>query len=142
MKKLISILCLLGLFSACFGFQLFKKKVEPVLILSDKNPYETSDISEAQNRANVFKINKRIYFTFHTEDGFKSDYVKYQIVRQDDNAYTGGYTRIMNITKRLSDKYTFSDYFTLSRCGRYYIQIFDITNLNHWLKISSFMVVE
>ncbi len=141
MKKLISIFFLTGIFSACFGFNLFKNKIEPVLILSDKNPLEVSDVEKAQQKANVFKINERIYFTFHIEDGFKSDYVKYQIVRQDDNAHTGGYARIMNVTKRLDDKYTFSDYFVLSRGGRYYIQIFDITNLNQWLKISSFMVV-
>ena len=49
----------------------------------------------------VFGINKRIYFLIYTPEGFKSDYIKYQIVKQDDNAHVGGYSRVRNITRRV-----------------------------------------
>ena len=90
---------------------------------------------------NIFRAGDRIYFKVYSKKGFKSDYIKYQIVFQNENAYDGGFERYRNITKKVSDKNYFSDYFVIYRPGQYYLQIFDITNLQQWLAIAGFKVV-
>ena len=72
----------------------------------------------------------------------RSDYIKYQIVKQDDNAHVAGYTRIRNITCRVKNKNYYSDYFILFEEGKYFLQVFDIQNLHQWLVIGGFRVVE
>ena len=142
-KKLSFILIFIMLFFLtfpCFSWG-FKKKFEPTLIMTQNDPRLGVSYDEKIPVYEVFKTNQRIYFIIHNPNGFKSNFIKYQIVKQDDKAHVGGYTRIRNITKRISDKYQFIDYFTLSQAGKYYLQVFDITNLHHWLAITSFGVV-
>ncbi len=135
MKKFATIAILLLLFSLpVFSWG---RKQKPVLVLSD-NVKELSEFTPK----NVFKTNTRIFFTISNPSGFKSDYIKYQIVKQDDKAHVGGYTRIRNITCRLKDKHSYSDYFLISEKGKYFIQVFDITNLQQWLAIEGFQVIE
>ncbi len=117
------------------------KKTNPVLILSLNNPSELRE-NEIIRESDVFKVNEKIYFSIFNPEGFKSNYIKYQIIKQDDNAHIQGFTRIRNITKRIKDKNFYSDYFIISQSGKYYIQIFDITNLHQWLAIGAFRVVE
>ncbi len=140
MKKIISILVILTLFQA--NAFIFKKKEKPVLILSAKNPLVTENFDEKIAENSVFKINSRIYFLVYLPDGFKSNYIRYQIVKQDDNAHEGGYSRVRAKNVRIKDKHTYSDYFTLSQTGKYYIQIFDIENLHQWRAFGGFRVVE
>ena len=83
-----------------------------------------------------------IYFFIYVPEGFESQYIKYQIVKQDDKAHIGGYTRIFNYLKKVSNKHTYSDYFTLSQAGKYYIQVYNITNLHRWIALGRFNVVE
>ena len=90
----------------------------------------------------VFRVNDKIYFEIINPKGFKSDYIKYQIIKQDDNAHFGGYTRIMNRTVKVKSKNSYCDYFVLSQKGKYFIQVFDIENLHQWLAIGSFLVIE
>jgi hypothetical protein len=47
----------------------------------------------------------------YNPQGFKSDYIKYQVFKQDDKAHIGGYSRIRNITKKLNNKNYYIDYF-------------------------------
>ena len=90
----------------------------------------------------VFKAGNKIYFLAYIPEGFKSDYIKYQIVKQDDNAHVAGYTRIRNITCRIKNKNYYSDYFIIYEPGKYYLQVFDIQNLHQWLVIGGFKIVE
>lgn len=140
MKKFLLILILLSITSPCHAF-FWKKKEKPSLILSSKDPRETISYDEIIISEDVFKLGNRIYFLIYTPDGFKSDFIKYQLVKQDDKAHVGGYTRIRNITKRVSDKNYYIDYFVLSEAGKYILQIFDIENLHHWIAIAYFVVV-
>lgn len=106
---------------------------------------EISAIKDADyeaRSANVFNLNQRIFFNIHMPDGFKSDYVKYQVIKQADEAHLGGFTKIITVTKRLNNKNDFSDYFVLSKCGKYFLQVFDIVDLNKWLSIVEFRVVD
>ena len=118
----------------------WKKKEKPILIITDKNPQGEFGYDEKIINYETFKKNQRIYFLIYNPKGFSSNYIKYQITKQDDKAHIGGYTRIRNITKRLNDKYYFSDYFLLTEAGKYYLQVFDITNLHQWLAIGAFGV--
>ena len=138
---LLLLICALFLSSASsFAFG-FRKKQKPVLIMTQNDPRLGVSYDEKIPTYEVFKTGQRIYFIIHNPKGFESNFIKYQIVKQDDKAHVGGYTRIRNITKRVSDKHQFIDYFTLSEAGKYYLQVFDITNLHHWLAITSFGVV-
>lgn len=142
MKKYLIILlgiCLIQ--SACYAFG-FKKKQKPVLFLSPISPQIELEKSGTIKSFDVFKKDNKIYFLIYTPFGFKSDYIKYQIVKQDDNAHVGGYSRVRNITRRVNDKNTYIDYFVLSESGKYYLQIFDITNLHQWIAIASFKVID
>ncbi len=142
LKFFILILIAVLIFSisnANAGF--LRKKQDAVLILTSNDP----DISKAKIddviAKQYFKVNSKIYFVLYNPEGFKSDYIKYQIVKQNPNAHVGGFQRIRNITSRIKDKSYFKDYFTLSESGKYFIQVFDIENLQHWIAISSFIVV-
>lgn len=138
--------CLIILFFGLFFLNnpafAFKKKEKPVLILSSNSFIGEIDLNERLKEQSVFKTNERIYFYVYNPNGFKSNYIKYQITRQDDNAHVGGYTRIRNIVRRVSDKFNYSDYFMLSQKGKYYIQIFDIENLHQWIVFGAFLVVD
>lgn len=140
MKKIISIFIIFLFFQA--NAALFKKKEKPVMILSAKDLSVHEVGCEETAEDSVFKINSRIYFLVYLPDGFKSSYIRYQIIKQDDNAHEGGYTRVGAKNIRIKDKYTYRDYFTVSQAGKYYLQIFDIENLHQWRAIGGFRVVD
>ena len=138
-KKYLIIILSILLIPSSFAF-FWKKKEQPSLFLSSKDPRITISTDDALKNEDIFQIGKRIYFLIYTPDGFKSDYIKYQIVKQDDKAHVGGYTRMRNITRRVDNKNYYVDYFVLSESGKYIIQVFDIENLHHWLAIGRFLV--
>lgn len=117
------------------------KKGDVFLYLTPFNPQITINNGEKLTTYDIFKVNSRIYFLVYSEDGFKSDYIKYQIIKQDDKVENGGYSRIRNITKRVSNKNFYIDYFVLPEAGKYALQIFDIENVHHWLVFAHFLVV-
>lgn len=137
MRKILLIILVFLLMSPTFAFS-FKKKEKPKLLITSCDPSVEQDIQPVD----VFEVGQRIYFMIYIQEGFKSDYIKYQIVKQDDNAHMGGYTRMRNITRRVRNKNYYSDYFTLSQAGKYYLQVFDIQNLHQWLAIGAFRVVD
>ncbi len=140
MKKIIIVLFLYILVvSPSFAW---KKKENPVLILSNHDPRTETAVDEKLENQSVFPVNSRIYFLIYTKEGFKSDYIKYQIVKQDDKAHMGGFSRIRNITKRVDNKNMYVDYFVISQPGKYFIQVFDIENLHQWLAIGAFIVAD
>lgn len=141
MKKVLILVLAFALCAPCYAF-FWNKKEKPVLFLSPNDPRNETEFDKTLQNHSVFKMNTRIYFLVYVPDGFKSDYVKYQIVKQDDNAHVGGYSRIRNITRRLNNKNYFVDYFVLSESGKYALQIFDITNVHQWLAFGHFLVVE
>lgn len=135
MKILIKLLILFFIvISPCYAWG---KKQKPVIILADS----TQAISKSDFQY-VFKTNSKIYFLISNPKGFKSDYIKYQIVKQDENAHIGGYTRVRNVTCRIKNKNSYADYFVLLEKGKYFIQIFDITNLQQWVAIQGFQVID
>ncbi len=140
MKKLLSLVFIFFLLaSPCFAF---KKKPKAVLYMGNSVSDLISSASGNENFPWTFKTNERIYFQIVNPKGFKSDFIRYQIVKQDDNAHVGGYSRIRNLTVKVKSRYDYTDYFVLSQKGKYYIQVFDIENLQQWLAIGSFLVVE
>ena len=141
MKKIISIVFLfLVSFSSVCDARIFQKKQKPTLILSPYDPREVKYEAMPQE-ASMFKTGERIYFFIYVPEGFKSQYIKYQIVKQDDNAYVGGFTRERNVTVKVKDKNSYVDYFVINQKGKYFIQIFDITDVHHWLAIGAFRVL-
>ncbi len=143
MKKLILLLSTLILFSPFCSAGIFNRTdKKPVLFLTSYDPRIKSGYDDKIEPANVFRLGDRIYFSVYTKKGFKSDYIKYQIVRQDDNAHIGGYSRVMNKTVRVSNKNYYIDYFVINRTGKYFIQIFDIENLHQWIVMGAFAVLD
>ena len=141
MKKILfSFFTVVLLFSACYGWG--KKKLPTTLILSSVNPLVYDMFDEKIQTTRYFTKGSRIYFLIQNPNGFKSDYIRYQIVKQNDNAHIGGYTRVKNQTAKVKDKYYFSDYFVLYQTGKYYLQVFDITDTNHWLNLEGFAVID
>ena len=143
MKKLILIVLLIFVTqSLCYDTSYaFGKKSQPVLLLTSYDPRVTSGYDNKIEPINVFRTKERIYFSIYTKKRFKSDYIKYQIVKQDDNAHIGGYSRVMNRTVKVSDKNQYTDYIVLNQAGKYFIQIFDITDLQHWIAMGAFAVL-
>ena len=141
MKKILFSLFVIILLSlASYGWG--KKKITTTLILSSVNPLIYDSFDEKIQTVRYFRKNSRIYFLIQNPNGFKSEYLRYQIVKQNENAHIGGYSRIKNQTVKVKDKYYFSDYFVLHQAGRYYLQVFDITDTNHWLNLEGFMVID
>ena len=121
---------------------LFKKDAPPELFLTPYDPRKPVGYDVKIEPVNVFRVGDRIYFSIYTKKGFNSDYIKYQIVKQNDNAHMGGYSRIMNKTVRVQDKNYYVDYFVLNLKGKYFIQIFNLDNLHHWIAMGAFAVVD
>lgn len=140
MKKILVFFIVFFFFCGC-AFA-FGKKPKPVLFLSESEEALEKEILSNDHGKDVFAVDKKIYFLVYTPKGFESDYIKYQIVKQDDNAHRAGYSRIRNRTCRLNNKNYYSDYFVLHETGKYFIQIFDITNLHQWVAFGGFLVVE
>lgn len=130
------------IFSFCFpSYALFgKKKEKPTLVLTSSNIEDYHQSNDKVTPMFNFKTGKKIYFLINNPEGFKSNYIKMQIIKQDDKTNIGGYTRIKNQTFRTNDRYHYSNYFTLSEAGKYFIQIFDIENLSQWLALEFFKV--
>ena len=142
MKK-ISIFLFLILFlgANCLVFGAFSKKEKASIVFSSV-PVEEMGEFGFEHQDSVFKLNSRIYFCVQNPKGFESDYIRYQLVKQDDNAHIGGLTRVRNIVKRINSKNSYCDYLYLTQKGKYYLQVFDITNLHQWLAIGKFLVVD
>lgn len=120
----------------------FANKTKAVLYMSSYNP-EVKDITKPYlEKERYFKKGQKIYFLINNPAGFKSKYIKYQIIKQDDNAHVGGFTRIKNTTVQTENKNSYSDYFVIWQKGKYFLQIFDITDLNHWVTIEGFIVAD
>lgn len=138
MKKLI----ILFLISISFFFNLAQaKKEKPILIITSKKPELSKSVLGDVKSEFYLKRNSKIYFIVYTKEGFKSDYIKYQIVQQNNNAHVGGFTRVRNITARVKNKNYFQDYFQISMPGKYYLQVFDIENLQQWITMGEFRVI-
>lgn len=141
MKKILAaIFIIFFVLSPAFAFG--KKKQKPVLYMAKSITDIANSTAGKENFPWVFKTNERIYFQIINPKGFKSDFIKYQIIKQDDNAHVGGYTRIRNLTVKVKSKYDYTDYFVLSEKGKYFLQVFDIENLQQWIAIGSFLIVE
>ncbi len=141
MKKLSSIILIVFLLFSIQGAHAWGKKAKPSLYLTSTNPFDDKNFETQIQSHSVFQLNKRIYFLVYNPNGFKSNFLKYQIVKQDDNAFSGGYTRIRNKTVRLKNKNYYCDYFVLSEKGKYFLQIFDITDLNKEIAFGAFRVI-
>ena len=135
MKKILLILIIFCL--TIYPAFAWGKKNKAVLTLADS--YESAINKESKF---IFKTNSRIYFSISNPKGFTSDYIKYQIIKQEDNAHVGGFTRVKNETVRIKNKNNYTDYFLITQKGKYFIQIFNITNLQQWVAIQGFQVVE
>lgn len=141
MKKIIiSLLTALIIVMPCYSFG--RKNNKATLYMADNQNLLIDSMSGNSTFDWVFKKDSKIYYWINNPKGFKSDYIKLQLVKQDDNAHVGGYTRIKNKTIRVKSKHSYGDYFVISEKGKYFIQIFDIENLQQWLVIGSFLVVE
>ena len=142
MKKIILLFLMLLILPSFGAFWDKWGKDRAVLYLTPYNPFENLGYDTKLESVNAFAIGKRIYFTIYAKNGFESDYIVYQVVKQDDNAHIGGYTKIKNATVRVNNKNFYCDYFVLHQKGKYYIQVFDLADTNHWLAIGEFVVVE
>jgi len=141
MRKILILLILAFLTNPSYAF-FWNKKEKPSLFLSPNDPRVDINFEKTLENHSVFKLKDRIYFLVYNPEGFKSDYIKYQIIKQDDKAHVGGYTRVRGITKRLNNKNYYIDYFVLSEAGKYGLQIFDITNLHQWVAFGHFRVID
>ena len=143
MKKITVFLFLIFIFlsfsSDAFSF---KRKEKASLYLTATDPRVQTYTSDRNEPINVFRKGDRIYFSVLNPKGFKSKYIKYQIIKQDDNAHIGGYSRVMNKTVMIQNKNYYIDYFTINSKGKYFIQIFDIENLHQWIVMGAFAVLD
>ena len=85
MKKVFLVVILSLLVSGiCFAWG---KKQKPLLYLGNSLEEIEKSILNSSDKNNVFLTGNKIFFLVYTPFGFKSDYIKYQIVKQDDNAH-------------------------------------------------------
>ena len=85
-KKISLILLLMAFLTMPTYAWFFKKKQKPVLIFSPTDPRIEASKDEPIVNHDVFRVGDRIYFLIYTPEGFKSDYIKYQVIKQDDKA--------------------------------------------------------
>lgn len=140
-KKILITLISLLLLSPSYG-AFWKKKEKPSLFLSSTDPKIKIMAQEALPDESIFKKKTRIYFLIYTPEGFSSDYIKYQIIKQDDKAHVGGYSRIRNKVCKVKDKNYYTDYFVIQDAGKYVLQIFNIENQHHWITYGHFRVID
>ena len=85
MKKVFLVVILFLLVSGiCFAWG---KKQKPLLYFGNSLEEIEKSILNSSDKNNVFLTGNKIFFLVYTPFGFKSDYIKYQIVKQDAKIY-------------------------------------------------------
>ncbi|MBQ2645539.1 hypothetical protein IJG14_08230 [bacterium] len=88
-----------------------------------------------------FSKGQRIYYAIIKPKGFKDDAIKIEIVKKNDKVPTMGYSMqyAQNLAIDKSKKY-YTNYFTISSSGFFFIQVFELRRPDKCLARYSFRV--
>lgn len=137
MKKIFKILfvfVLLIFLSGCTKNGVPQNK--PFVAFSD-NPINENTVPKKK-----FKVGEKIYYAIVNPKGFKSHIIRVQVFKQDDKVNILGLSYHSTKDYRLENQQYFLDYMVIHTKGHYYMQVFEITNLEQPKAIGDFFVVD
>ena len=76
-----------------------------------------------------FNAGNRVYFGVIAKKNFKDDVIQYQVLHQSDKVHLGGITIVYSKRDVLKYDDFYTDYFVPREAGKYFIQVFELHNL-------------
>ncbi len=76
-----------------------------------------------------FNAGNRVYFGVIAKKKFKDDVIGYQVLHQSDKAHLGGIKIVYSKREALEYDDFYTDYFVPREAGKYFIQVFELRNL-------------
>ena len=134
-KKLIYILLL---FVICIFLTACNK--QKTIILLNNNPITKDNLLD---NANLFSINKRIYYIFISQKPIKSEFIRVRVIKRDGE---GGYkipvTLLYSNDFRLKKEevYYYTNYFVIHDPGEFFMSVYELNDLRRPLSTTNFRV--
>lgn len=107
------------------------------ILFSDK-PF----VGENFEQKILFRTNERVYFGIFTKKGFKDDIIQYQLLKKDEKTPVGGYKIVYSNRAEVKHEHYFTDYIVPQGKGLYYIQVFELHNLQQPIVVGNFRVCD
>ena len=122
----------------------------PLILLTgcsnnEKRPFvafSNQPITENTTPQSYFKAGTRVYYAAVKPKGFNDKVLRIQIFKQDDKVNILGYSYQSTKDYRLENDKYYTDYFVIYTPGHYYMQVFEITNLQKPVILGDFWIVE
>ena len=134
MKKFLVILFLFICFFECG----FGRRNRPIIF------YSTTPITkqDTQNITRILNKDQRIYFAIIVPKGLKKGVYRVQIVKKDEKSEFWGYKYCRHYDYKIEEDNTptITDYFVLNEKGLYFIQLFNLENINKPIALGDFWV--
>ncbi len=99
-------------------------------------------IGENFENKTFLKARERVYFGIFTKNGFKDDVIQYQLIKKSDKTEAGGLKIVYSKRAEVKHEHYFVDYVIPQEAGTYYIQAFELRNLQQPIVIGGFIVCE
>ena len=130
-----AIIFIISVFILC-GFGLPQRQKPFVLFCP--LPIDQNTISTATT---VFKAGEKIYYMIYIPKGFQDDFIRIQLIKQNDKVPIGGYTvrYTQDVDVPLNSTTYYNDV-TISEKGVYIMQVAEMNNFNKALVYGSFRV--
>lgn len=103
------------------------------IIFSDK-----PIIGENFQNLTTLKARERVYFGIFTKNGFKDDVIQYQLIKKSEKTESGGLKIVYSKRAEIKHEHYFTDYVIPQEAGIYYIQAFELRNLQQPIVIGGF----
>lgn len=90
----------------------------------------------------LFKTGHKIHYTFLIPKGFKDDFIRIQVMKKDDKSEFWGYKYQTHYDFKIEEdgKLYITDYIVLHKKGFYFVQFFNLENINKPLALGEFWV--
>ena len=99
-------------------------------------------IGENFENKTMLKAGERVYFGIFTKNGFKDDVIQYQLIKKTDKTQAGGLKIAYSKRAEIKHEHYFTDYVIPQEPGVYYIQAFELRNLQQPIVIGGFVACE
>ena len=95
-------------------------------------------IGENFENKTILKARERVYFGIFIKNGFKDDVIQYQLIKKTDKTESGGLKIVYSKRAEIKHEHYFTDYVVPQEAGIYYIQAFELGNLQQPIVIGGF----
>ncbi len=131
LKLLFLSLCPLIILTGC------KSEERKPFVAFSNRPITENTVPES-----TFLTGSRVYYAAINPKGFSDKVIRVQIFKAGEKVNMLGYSFHSNNDYRLENEKYYTDYFVIHSPGHYYMQVFEITDLQKPVILGDFWIVE